>query len=734
MRLGNSLMWAPRLAVTISAVRPEAASGINRQGGAIMVLSKPTAGGRRARIRLALVAAAAVLYATVGVAGAVPARAVAKPATLSAPLTAGFIDSEANDTIGAGLQAEFTAPEVSFTTNTPSDVGFTFTSPAGCSEASDTCTSASVELRAPVGNTLTPGTYGNAIEIGTVAPGPSMTVVVNSRDCDVLTGQFIIDDSTITAGMVQMFSARFEQHCESSDAELFGAVSWASTANFRTRTTTPNSIAFGNQTVGSRGPGQTVTITNNGPSALTLQSNTITGLDPGDFAISSSTCGDVVLAALASCTIGVTFAPKASGARSGLLTFVDDLAPGGRDVVLTGTGTQATATVSPATLNFGEQRVGTFGDPLEFTVTDTGNAPLVVTSITVGGPNSLPGEFFGDENCTLAPVAPAGTCTVRTFFSPDSPVARSATIRVNDNAAGSPQLVSVAGSGTEGYFLAGAEGEVGSFGDADFQGDASDTNLNAPIVTAATTPNGDGYWLLGEDGGIFTFGNAQFFGSTGGVHLNQPVDGMAPTPGGNGYWLVASDGGIFTFGDAPFLGSTGAVRLNQPIVAMAATPDGKGYWLVASDGGIFTFGDAGFYGSTGAVRLNRPIVGMAATPDGKGYWLVASDGGIFTFGDAAFYGSTGAVHLVQPIVGMAATPDGRGYWMVAADGGIFTFGDAPFYGSLGGLGIDDVIAIAGTAPPVFPVSEEAGTSARSLGRDKAAGALPGQRPQQRWPR
>jgi hypothetical protein len=113
--------------------------------------------------------------------------------------------------------------------------------------------------------------------------------------------------------------------------------------------------------------------------------------------------------------------------------------------------------------------------------------------------------------------------------------------------------------------------------------------------------------------------------------------------------------------------------------------------------------------------------------------LVACDGGIFTFGDAGFFGSTGAVHLVQPIVDMAATPDGRGYWMVAADGGIFTFGDAPFYGSLGGQGIDDVIGIAGTAPPVFPLSSDSGASARSLG-SRAAGVLPGGRPQQRWPR
>ena len=165
------------------------------------------------------------------------------------------------------------------------------------------------------------------------------------------------------------------------------------------------------------------------------------------------------------------------------------------------------------------------------------------------------------------------------------------------------------------------------------------TILDSPAVGMARTPDGQGYWMAGSNGGIDSFGDAGFSGSAEGLALTRPVVGMAATPDGGGYWLVASDGGIFSFGDAAFSGSTGSMRLNQPVVGMAATPDGRGYWLVASDGGIFTFGDAAFYGSTGSLTLARPVVGMAATPDGRGYWLVASDGGIFTFGDATFRGS-----------------------------------------------------------------------------------------------
>src|SRR5437660_6417454 len=85
-----------------------------------------------------------------------------------------------------------------------------------------------------------------------------------------------------------------------------------------------------------------------------------------------------------------------------------------------------------------------------------------------------------------------------------------------------------------------------------------------------------GYWIAGADGGVFSFGNASFFGSAGGVRLARPVVGMAATPSRQGYSLVASDGGIFSYGDAAFFGSTGGMKLNQPVVGMAALGTGAG--------------------------------------------------------------------------------------------------------------------------------------------------------------
>jgi hypothetical protein len=246
----------------------------------------------------------------------------------------------------------------------------------------------------------------------------------------------------------------------------------------------------------------------------------------------------------------------------------------------------------------------------------------------------------------------------------------------------------------QGYYSYDQYGDLFGFGNDDYLaylGDPAFLNLNAPILSMATTPSGSGYWMMGGDGGIFSYGDAGFHGSTGGMHLNAPAVSMAATADGGGYWFVASDGGVFSFGDAAFYGSMGGKPLNAPMVGMAPTSNGQGYYLVGSDGGIFAF-NAPFGGSMGGQLINRPMVGVAVDPATGGYWEVASDGGIFSF-NAPFHGSTGGETLVRPIVGMLSTPDGNGYWLTASDGGIFSF-NAPFFGSLGGQGLTNIAGMA----------------------------------------
>src|SRR5205823_8279238 len=101
----------------------------------------------------------------------------------------------------------------------------------------------------------------------------------------------------------------------------------------------PTSVYFGSHPVNTTSAAQNVTLTNNGSSALTITSISITGTNSGDFA-QTNNCplSPSTLAASASCAISVTFRPTATGTRSGTLSVADNAAGSPQTASLTGTG------------------------------------------------------------------------------------------------------------------------------------------------------------------------------------------------------------------------------------------------------------------------------------------------------------------------------------------------------------------------------------------------------------
>jgi Alpha-1,3-glucanase catalytic domain D1/F5/8 type C domain/Pectate lyase superfamily protein/Abnormal spindle-like microcephaly-assoc'd, ASPM-SPD-2-Hydin/Cep192 domain 4 len=103
-------------------------------------------------------------------------------------------------------------------------------------------------------------------------------------------------------------------------------------------TASPSSASFPNTNVGSTSSAQSVTVTNPGSSAVSMSSIGVTG----PFS-ESNNCG-LSLAANASCTVSVSFAPTAAGAATGTLS-VNSSAPGSPlTVALSGTGVATTTT------------------------------------------------------------------------------------------------------------------------------------------------------------------------------------------------------------------------------------------------------------------------------------------------------------------------------------------------------------------------------------------------------
>ena len=208
----------------------------------------------------------------------------------------------------------------------------------------------------------------------------------------------------------------------------------------------PTSLSFGARPVGTSQGAQAVVVQNTGRAPLSIQSVTIAGANAGDFILAADGCAGTDLQPGDICTLNVGFTPTAPGPRSAVLTIIDN-APGSPHLVpLSGEGTAATVSVSPSSISFGQQLVGTTSDAEQsISLSNTGSAPLTIYSVNLTGAHAGDFALLTDiGGYTLAP-GQSGTLTVR--FKPTAAGARSATLTISDSAEGSPHLVALSGTG-----------------------------------------------------------------------------------------------------------------------------------------------------------------------------------------------------------------------------------------------------------------------------------------------
>jgi Galactose oxidase, central domain/IPT/TIG domain len=102
-------------------------------------------------------------------------------------------------------------------------------------------------------------------------------------------------------------------------------------------------------------------------------------------------------------------------------------------------------TVTPGSIAFGAQQVGSTSGPQTLTVTNLGSANLVVSGVQTTGAH--PGDFRPFTRCAQAPLAPGAKCTVSVRFAPTATGLRAGAISVVDNAPGNAQSAAVSGYG-----------------------------------------------------------------------------------------------------------------------------------------------------------------------------------------------------------------------------------------------------------------------------------------------
>lgn len=209
-------------------------------------------------------------------------------------------------------------------------------------------------------------------------------------------------------------------------------------------TLSPATLGFGTVTVGQPVT-KDETLTNNQAVSLTIDS--IAGFTGGYSRAFTGTndCGSIV-AAGKSCIIAVTLDAINPGSQPGTIT-VNDNAPGSPQSFTLTANTVNQVQVSPASLAFATQLLGTTSAAKTVTLTNELGTPLTIDSAAITGAD--PNDFGVTSTCPTAPATLPGTstCPLSVTFSPTASGTRTATLTISDSATNTPQSVTLTGSG-----------------------------------------------------------------------------------------------------------------------------------------------------------------------------------------------------------------------------------------------------------------------------------------------
>jgi hypothetical protein len=176
---------------------------------------------------------------------------------------------------------------------------------------------------------------------------------------------------------------------------------------------------FGAEAIGFSSAPFTFTWTNNSSFASNVTSTAITG----DFAVTSNSCSNVVVAGGASCQINVVFTPTALGAGVGTLSVT---AQGNTlTASLTGTGTPGFI-LSGTSLSYGNLDV-TANAVQTLTLTNIASGSLTVPSFATTGPYRV-----STVTCPV-PLLAGASCAVQVSFDPTVTGPLSGTVGVNSS-------------------------------------------------------------------------------------------------------------------------------------------------------------------------------------------------------------------------------------------------------------------------------------------------------------
>jgi len=205
---------------------------------------------------------------------------------------------------------------------------------------------------------------------------------------------------------------------------------------------------FGNTNVGTTSEPQTFTIRNSSATGITVSSITMSGTDEEMFDIDAAEF-PWTIAGLGTRTFTVSFSPTSTGNKSANISMVHSGEGSPLVVAVTGVGIIPPVPVfniDPESYNFGSIEIGETSAPQTFTITNTGNAALVIMDVFFYTGDDE--DMFDFEVVDLPfAIAPNATLDITVWFSPTSEGVKNAEIEIEHNAVDSPNYVFLTGYG-----------------------------------------------------------------------------------------------------------------------------------------------------------------------------------------------------------------------------------------------------------------------------------------------
>jgi hypothetical protein len=252
----------------------------------------------------------------------------------------------------------------------------------------------------------------------------------------------------------------------------------------------PSALAFGSQEVGTTSAPQTVTLFN--PLDFTSNTANLTvgaASTSANFAV-SGTCAP--LAPGSSCPYQISFSPTTVNGSPGIPTTgmfsVSDNTPPAEEILnLSGAPNLPGVTISPSSMTFGSQVVGTTSASQTFTIANSSanSASLTIASLTIAPDPVIGTPDFAfpqpQDGCTGVTIPPGGSCQAAITFSPPSiGGSLSSTLTISDSTGGT-HIIALSGTAQI------AQTAIASFSSLTFPNQAVGTASTPQTITVTNT-------------------------------------------------------------------------------------------------------------------------------------------------------------------------------------------------------------------------------------------------------